>query len=129
MKEKPWKVIFSDEAMDDIRSLDGSQREEVFRSIKKVSQNPLPCTEGGYGKPLGNKNGSNLTGCFKIKLRRLGIRVVYLLRRTERGMEILVVGLRSDAEVYEAASKRIKSKNKKCEQKKVKGKKKGDALW
>ena len=110
MSETPWKIIVSDEAKADIRSLDGSQREEVFRSIKKVSQNPLPYTEGGYGKPLGNKGGSDLTGCFKIKLRRLGIRVVYLLRRAERGMEILVVGVRSAEAVYETASARIKKR-------------------
>lgn len=35
MSETPWKIIVSDEAKADIRSLDGSQREEVFRSIKK----------------------------------------------------------------------------------------------
>ena len=110
MSEKPWKIILSDDAKADMRSLDGSQREEVFRSIKKVSQNPLPYTEGGYGKPLGNKSGENLTGCFKIKLRRLGIRVVYLLERTERGMEIIVVGVRSDSEVYDTAFERMKKR-------------------
>lgn len=111
MSETPWKIIVSDEAKADIRSLDGSQREEVFRSIKKVSQNPLPYTEGGYGKPLGNKGGSDLTGRFKIKLRRLGIRVVYLLRRAEHGMKILVVGVRSAEAVYETVSARIKKRN------------------
>ena len=80
-----------DEAKEDMRSLDGSQRVEVFRSIKKVSQNPMPYNEGGYGKPLGNKKGSELAGCLKIKLRRLGIRIVYILHRTECGMEILEV--------------------------------------
>ena len=110
MSGKPWAIILSDDAKEDIRSLDGSQRGEVFRAIKKVSQNPLPYTEGGYGKPLGNKNRSELAGCCKIKLRRLGIRVVYLLRRTERGMEIIVVGVRSDSEAYNTVSERIKKR-------------------
>ena len=53
MSEPRWKIILSDEAKEDMRSLDGSQRVEVFRSIKKVSQNPLPYNEGGYEKPPG----------------------------------------------------------------------------
>jgi len=44
--------------------------------IKKVSKNPLPNPDG-YGKPLGNKGGYNLTGFFKIKYRDIGIGVVY----------------------------------------------------
>ena len=35
MSEPRWKIILSDEAKEDMRSLDGSQRVEVFRSIKK----------------------------------------------------------------------------------------------
>ena len=62
MSEPHWKIILSDEAKEDLRSLDGSQRVEVFRSIKKVSQNPLPYNEGGYGKPLGNKKEASLPG-------------------------------------------------------------------
>lgn len=107
MSGQPWQIVLNDEAKADIRSLDGSQRAEVFRSIKKVSQNPLPNTEGGYGKPLGSKDGNNLTGCFKIKLRRLGIRIIYLLRRTEHSMEILVVGVRAESEVYSIAAYRM----------------------
>jgi len=36
-----------------------------MKGIFKVSQNPLPNTEGGYGKPLGNHSGVNLTACLK----------------------------------------------------------------
>jgi len=110
MSEPRWKIILSDEAKEDMRSLDGSQRVEVFRSIKKVSQNPLPYNEGGYGKPLGNKKGSELAGCLKIKLRRLGIRIIYILHRTECGMEIIVVGVRSGSKVYDIASERLKKR-------------------
>ena len=77
--------------------------------MKKVSRNPLPASEGGYGKPLGNKSGINLTGCLKIKLLRLGIRIVYRLKRTEHGMQIIVVGVRADNEVYRIADERLKN--------------------
>ena len=58
----PWKVEFTTEAEKDWDSLARSQRLQVDKAIRKVSKNPLPNTEGGYGKPLGNKGSANLTG-------------------------------------------------------------------
>ena len=101
-----WEIHYSDEAKTDLRDLDGSQRKSVLKAIKKVSQNPLPVNEGGYGKPLGNKHGKDLTGLCKIKLMKEGIRVVYALIRTETSMKIVVIAARSDDEVYELAGQR-----------------------
>lgn len=86
----------------------------VIKAIGKVLQNPLPVTEGGYGKPLGNKQGNDLAGFLKIKLRDAGIRVVYKLIRTETEMLAVVIGARADDEVHETAqhwAKRIIYKN------------------
>jgi len=81
----------------------------VKKAIKKVQDNPLPQSEGGYGKPLGHKRGLNLTNLLKIKLRGEGIRIVYKLIKTESQMLIIVVGVREDEEAYEIAnSRRIK---------------------
>ena len=55
-----WKLSYLPEAAKDLKSLDGSQRILVVKAINKVLENPLPDYEGGYGKPLGNKSGSNL---------------------------------------------------------------------
>lgn len=71
-----------------------------------MQQNPLPADENGYGKPLGNQNGNNLAGFLKIKLRAAGLRVVYKLQRTENSMLVIVIGIRSDEEVYDIAQKR-----------------------
>ena len=79
-----WKDKYLKEALDDLDSLDPKLREIVLAGIKKVRQNPLPQSEGGYGKPLGNKNGNNLTGFFKIKYKRIGIRVIYTLGEASR---------------------------------------------
>lgn len=103
-----WNLEFLPEAVKDLKNLGGNQRVLVLKAIKKVQKNPLPDYEGGYGKPLGNKKGSNLTGFLKIKLRDAGIRVVYKLIRTETQMLIIVIGARADDEVYEIADKRIK---------------------
>ena len=102
------EIHYSDEPKEDFRGLDGSQRKTVIKAIKKVSQNPLPANEGGYGKPLGNKHGNDLTGLCKIKLLREGIRVVYALVRTETAMKIIVIAARSDDAVYEIAAQRTK---------------------
>lgn len=99
-----WAVIYTPNAQEDLLRLDKSVRIRVLKTIARVRLNPLPFTEGGYGKPLG----AELSGCLKVKFRRLVIRVVYRLQRTERGMEIIVIGMRSDNEVYALAVERLK---------------------
>ena len=54
---KPGKII---------KRLKEAYGAQVLAGIVKVSKAPLP-SPNGYGKPLGNKNGNNLTGFFKIK--------------------------------------------------------------
>lgn len=76
-----WELEFLPEAVEDLKSLDNSIRQPVIKGIKKVQKNPVSKEEGGYGTPLGNKEGNNLTGLFKIKFLKYGIRVVYKLER------------------------------------------------
>ena len=102
-----WEVVFLPQAEADRKALDGSVRKQVDRAILKVSENPLPISEGGYGKPLGNKSGMNLTGLLKVKLKASGIRIVYQIVRENNAMKIIVIGLRADEEVYKEADKRV----------------------
>ncbi len=104
-----WELRYLPEAADDLKKLAGNQRILVVKAIEKVRENPLPVQEGGYGKPLGNKRGNNLSGLLKIKLRGAGIRVVYRLLRTESQMLVVVIGVRADEEVYKLASRRIQN--------------------
>lgn len=101
-----WSIEFLEEAEKDMKKLDHSAQIQVLKGISKVSQNPLPSEEGGYGKPLGNKSGTNLTNFLKIKFRDLGIRVVYKVERVNGIMKIIVVSARTDEQVYREASKR-----------------------
>lgn len=101
-----WGIEYIKAASEDLDSLDGSQRKQVLAAINKVSQNPLPKMEGGYGTPLGNKQGVNLTGLYKIKLLKQGLRVVYELKRVENTMKIIVIAVRDDEAVYKIAAKR-----------------------
>jgi len=102
-----WKIEYLKESLKDLKSLDHSQKLQVLKAIDKVSQNPLPNFEGGYGKPLGNKANTNLTGYFKIKLLKLGIRVVYGLVKERGIMKIIVISIRKDETVYQIAVDRI----------------------
>ena len=101
-----WELAYLPEARKDLRNLDRSKQVLVEKAIKKVKENPLPHDEGGYGKPLGHKQGTNLTNMLKIKLRGEGVRIVYKLIRTETKMLVVVIGIREDEEVYEIAQKR-----------------------
>jgi len=48
-----YTVDYTRLAKADLKELDNSQRQQVRKLIDKVSQNPLPRSEGGYGSPLG----------------------------------------------------------------------------
>lgn len=106
-----WNIEFLEEAKK------GSEKTGSFRTTPsckrnwKVRKNPLPTDKGGYGKPLGNKNGINLTNLLKIKFRNLGIRVVYKLEYVDDIMKIIVISARTDEAVYKEAAKR-REKNK-----------------
>lgn len=101
-----YQINFIPEALTDMKKLDHSVRPQVVKGIQKVSQNPVSIYQGGYGKPLGNKDGTNLAGLFKIKFRSIGIRVVYSVEEKEGVMTIIVVSVRADNQVYQEASKR-----------------------
>ena len=103
-----WSLKYLPEAVKDLKALSGNQRIMVAKAIDKVLENPLPMQEGGYGKPLGNKNGNDLSGLLKIKLKSTGIRVVYKIYKTETEMLVVVIGARADDEVYDTASHRAK---------------------
>lgn len=99
-----WDIEFLEEAEKDMKKLDHSVQVQVLRGIQKVRQNPLSVEEGGYGKPLGNKMGNNLTNFMKIKFRDLGIRVVYKVEKIDGVMKIIVVSARTDEQVYKRAA-------------------------
>ncbi len=101
-----WAVEYTRDAARDLQNLDRSQQMVVVKAIDKVSGNPLPDTEGGYGKPLGNHVTGKLSGYLKIKLRRHGLRVVYRLVREDAVMKILVISVRDDDTVYKLTQQR-----------------------
>ena len=97
-----WTPKIIPEAEKSFAKFDKSLKIQIVAGILKVSKNPLP-RPVGYGKPLGNKGGNNLTGFFKIKYKGIGIRVVYSLVLDKRVMNILVISPRDDDFCYKLA--------------------------
>lgn len=103
-----WRIEYIKAAEKDLLALDRSQQLQILKAIKKVSINPLPINEGGLGKPLGSHSGNNLTGYLKIKLLKLGIRVVYQVVREDSVMKIIVISIRDDETIYKLVKDRSK---------------------
>lgn len=103
-----WTIEYLPEAKADLLRLDNSVRPEVVKGIRKVARKP---EADGYGKPLGNTGTGDLSGLFKIKLKRAGLRVVYALQRKGEVMHIVIISAREDDTVYKEAEKRRKKHN------------------
>ena len=103
-----WRVEWLDEARKDMHKLGKAEQIQVFKGIEKVRMNPIPASQGGYGKPLRNAVRTKLSGLCKIKFRDIGIRVVYKPLLQDGIMTIIVVGIRSDSDAYIKADRRRK---------------------
>jgi len=101
-----WKIEYLKEALRDLKKLDLYNQKLILKAIKKTAERPLPPPDG-IGKPLGNRSDSKLSGFYKIKLRNLGYRVVYGLEIQDEVMQIIVISVREDNEVYLEAERRI----------------------
>lgn len=101
-----WEILFLPEARSDLLRIDKSVRAQVIKGINKVAKNPIAKNKGGYGEPLRNQKGRDLSGLYKIKFRNIGIRVVYSLMVHNGVMTIIIVGARADNEVYDEAYQR-----------------------
>ena len=99
-----YKIEIGREVQKDIKKLKLThlQIQKLQLKINEVAVNPLPKAEGGYGEPLS----SNLKGLMKFRFDN-DYRVVYQLIRTEEVMKVIIIGLRSDLEVYRNAALRI----------------------
>ena len=53
MERCEWEVRYTKASRKDIKHLREPVVSHVYAAIKKISSNPLPITEGGDGKPLG----------------------------------------------------------------------------
>ncbi len=91
---------FTEFSKADYDKLDGSQKKQILKSLVKIEDSGMET-----GQPLHGK----LSDCRKLKHKKLGLRLIF--RQSSVGIqiiEIVVVGMREDDEVYEIAMARLK---------------------
>lgn len=101
------KVYFTKESYADLKSYKKSLKETIIAFIvSRGIRGPL-IKPKGVGTPLRNE----LKGFTKIKLKHLGLRIVYrpVLQNETIRMEIIAIGPRDKEKVYKLAAKRLVS--------------------
>lgn len=83
---------------DFVAELDSSIKQQLRKKLDKVVENPyIPK----------NRLSGGLHNCYKIKLLKAGVRLVYQVNDDEIFILLLTVGKRADNEVYETALSRM----------------------
>jgi mRNA interferase RelE/StbE len=95
------KVLLTEDAAADFRALDGSVKILVAKQLKKLEGSPL------LGRALGNMQGFDLTGYYKLYAIKKAIRIVYRIIEDEIVVEVVGIGKRADFEVYADVAKRL----------------------
>ena len=96
-----YRLKFVPDALKEWQALDGSIKESLRKALKKRLEQPhMPGAEL-YG---------NLHGCYKIKLRKQGYRLVYQVEDDVLVVLVLAIDRREDLAAYHAAMLRLLDK-------------------
>ena len=107
--ENKFEIVFIEDAKEDYRKLDGSEKKYVDIALAKMR-----FRADELGEELTKKGESNLIGCKKIKFRKIGIRIVFrVIGGQVEIAEIISIGKRRNDEVYKNAAKRLSNIKKK----------------
>ncbi|MEY4921448.1 MAG: hypothetical protein RLY17_165 [Pseudomonadota bacterium] len=93
-----FNVDFDERALKEWHKLDKAIREQFKKKLRKLQENPYIESARLHG---------DLAGCFKIKLRASGFRLIYKAIDEEIVIWIVAVGKREDEKAYDIAKKRI----------------------
>ncbi|MDC9589369.1 type II toxin-antitoxin system RelE/ParE family toxin [Xenorhabdus sp. XENO-10] len=93
-----FSIEFDERALKEWQKLDKSIREQFKKKLRKLQGNPYVESARLHGE---------LSGCFKIKLRSSGFRLVYQVIDEEIVIWVIAVGKREASKAYKMASDRI----------------------
>lgn len=93
-----FNIDFDERALKEWHKLDKAIREQFKKKLRKLQENPYIESARLHG---------DLAGCFKIKLRASGFRLIYQVIDEEIVIWIVAVGKREDEKAYDLAKKRI----------------------
>lgn len=95
---RKYKLEFLESALREWRALDGSVRIVLKKHLASRLENP---------RFPGSELHGPLAGCYKIKLRAQGYRLVYQVRDAILVVLVIAIDRRDKDKVYQAALKRI----------------------
>ncbi|EKP0299702.1 type II toxin-antitoxin system RelE/ParE family toxin [Aeromonas veronii] len=93
-----FEIDFDERALKEWQRLDHAIREQFKKKLRKLQSNPFVESARLHGE---------LSGCFKIKLRSSGYRLVYQVIDQELVILVIAIGKRDKAAAYEVAGKRV----------------------
>ncbi len=94
-----FNIDFDERAFKEWKKLDKTIRDQFKKKLRKLQHNPYTGEARLHG---------DLAGCFKIKLRASGFRLIYKVIDEEIVIWVIAVGKRERSNVYNIASERIK---------------------
>lgn len=94
-----YKLRFHELALAEWKRLDGSVREPLKKKLEERLDNPRVPSAALSG----------MADCYKIKLRRIGYRLVYRVDDDVVFVTVIGVGKRDKQKVYEAAQSRLQT--------------------
>lgn len=96
-----YTLKFVPDALKEWQSLDGSIKEPLRKALKKRLEQPhVP----------GAELRGDLRGCYKIKLRKQGYRLVYMVEDDVLVVLVMAIDRREDLAAYHAAMVRLLEK-------------------
>lgn len=96
-QQHKYRLKFIPAALDEWKSLDGSIKEPLRKALKKRLDEPHIVSAQLHG---------DLKGCYKIKLNKIGYRLVYSVEDDTLVVLVLSVNRREGLLVYTEAAKR-----------------------
>jgi mRNA interferase RelE/StbE len=93
-----FEIEFDERAFREWQRLDKTIREQFKKKLKKLQENPYVESSRLHG---------DLAGCFKIKLRASGFRLIYKVLDGQLVILVIAIGKREDSKAYETATQRI----------------------
>lgn len=92
-----YKLRFHELALVEWKKLDNSVREPLKKKLAERLDNPRVASSALIGMP----------DCYKIKLLRIGYRLVYRVEGDQVFVTVIAVGKRDKLKVYETAKSRL----------------------
>ena len=96
-----YRLQFDRDALNEWHALDGSVKAILKKQLAKRLVSPHVVADALSG---------SLHGCYKIKLRKQGYRLVYRVEDDRLVVIVIAVGRRDKSAVYEMATKRMSIK-------------------